>query len=283
MEPSVAAQAALHVAIGTIPGCCLRETVFKASMTPGTAPSAYCVVSGWSPSLHRIDMTWTAEIDVTEEDCLVTAFERHLVRQRRRSLCGIAESTARPFEWRNADLPGYAHLMTDATPLLMELEQAATDGSDRPRDLIEDNYSRPIVTIHERADDYGGDMTGTPDIRVSDSSGRPSIARRVKIGREDPSALPYRMMGPWIAVPQPLPESILGHCEGRLVRDIAITGPLHAMRRVRSVQVTGEYTEIRMEPCDVRLGDIAAMGMREALDHLRDLVTSEQAVPRSAT
>ena len=61
------------------------------------------------------------------------------------------------------------------------------------------------------------------------------------------------------------------------MREIAVTGPLHASRRVRSVQVNEVYTEIRMEPCNVQLGAVADMGVVEAIKHLRAMVTTEQA------
>lgn len=274
MGISVEAQAALHVAIGSIPGCGLKEMTIDGGPSGTTV---YCVVAGWSPSLHDIDMTWVATLPPGGDDAsdLVAAFGGQLERQRRRSVAGIAALTARPFEWRMVDLPEFTHLQTDATPLLMDLEDARNgqEGS-VTRNVIASRYSRPLVGIHRDSDDYGGHMLGKADLRVNDGTGRCSIARGIRIGRKDAQALPYRVFGPWIAVPQPLPETVLPLCEGRLVSEVAVTGPLHASRRVRSAQVSGAYTLIRMEPCDVGLGDIAGMDMDAAISHLREMVTT---------
>lgn len=282
MTPHVAA--ALSSTIGAIPGCSLNHRI-RGGGTTGMNPVTITHtlrVSGWSPSLHEITMDWPIGIHAAASpaDQMAAALaqiERLLAEQRRRSETALAMGIAFPLEISSMHPTDIGHLHADAS-LIAVLIGSRTSDAARAYDAAPalSPIAHLVQRLHYESGSYrGGGTMHREECGVLERPGIHVVEFDATIHHptEHRTSGIATIAGSSIRLDDvTLPQTLVDALPGRPLGDLAHLGPLLDNRRIKSVRQRALGVTATLHPIHVRLGDIGAMKLGEAQDHLAGLV-----------
>lgn len=301
MTPRVAA--AVATAIGSIPGCAMDvKRVLDLRMRPkGWGTQVH--LSGWSPSLHEIDMCWEVVIGPYDDEERQTAsalasIAGLLEAQRERAAEGLLLA-CRPsaFPLRiSGNRFGAVHLDADASALAVHIgdddarytrspphtpEQAArhrktvleTPAVDRMGAL--DQF---IADIHRSCRDHGGGSSlRGQDVSVSERRGRRVLDWTQLIRTKGAGSVSGTGMirGTTLNIgPVSLPASVESALVGRPLHTLVDIHPMVSPRIIRRVRTLNDGSlSVTLAPAQVSIEEVRTMTVAQALDHLGRIIS----------
>jgi hypothetical protein len=294
---------AAWTAVGSIPGCSLDTIAFaNASNMPNSHLRSMAVsLTGWSPSLHRVAMTWRIPMDMgphrtrpdyeVHAEMLVRQMRRLMDVQRTRAAEGLALGSAVPLRADGGAPSPCDHLHADASVLALMIDRAQRQG-DTPGDTIKGLIALPIASIHNNARDYdgGADLQGG-DISTHEADGIRIVAPTWNVTEDrsmtagsyasaysSPVApLPHRAGDPPVVTVgrsmvmvsgAVLPDTVIAAASGRLVGEVADIHPVLANRRIVKADAGDDWFALTMQPAPAPLGPLMNGGAFNALEIL---------------
>lgn len=241
-------------------------------------------IDGWSPSLHELAMEWRVELPSAGRPLTVDEQADHLIQtvlpgiapliheQRERSLAGLPLECARPIRRDGSSAQEVAHLHIDASTLAGLIARGEYDGS-TPADIVRRDIAGPLSVLHRNALDIRGGPTLT--------NGLATVEWRTEGGlvtlRHDPTGnlAMCTSHGPEITLTtEPIPETAAVHAVGRPLRDLVHVSPHIDDRIIRHVDVHATTTIVLLEPCEVPIRDVLALGAHEAVEEILRRISS---------
>ena len=304
-------------AIGAVPGCTLDTVAFaNASSTPQSHLRSMAVtLTGWSPSLHKVPMTWRIPMDLgphrtrpahdVHAEFLVKQMRRLMDIQRSRAAAGLALGCATPLRADGGAPSPCAHLHADASVLALMIDRAQRQG-DTPGDTIKGLIALPISSMHNEVRDYdGGPGLKGREMGVREVDGLRLVDPTWNV-TEDRSMRSYSPADAYStpAPPPPrrpndppvvtvggsivmvsgstLPETAIVAATGRTVGEVADIHPLLASRRIARADMGDDWFALTMEPAPAPLGPLMNGGAFEALEALVPFHGGPMPVPHGA-
>lgn len=298
--------AALSAAIGSVPGCTIdRRNCLDGRSAVATA-THIVVFSGWSPSLHEVDVAASiaiakglpAEAQTAE---VLAALEPVLAVQRRRATAGLAltHPTPYPLSFAGYDLIDLGHLHADASALAILIDHSddhrctrspmpdARQAARLEEERLNTQAARrmaplrtPLHDLHAYSRRYdGGPSMRRGGERVSEHGDMRVLAWDQAV--HTPS-LPGRtaqgtLKGATLTIDRTIdmPDTLLHALAGRRVADLVDIGPWLSDRRIRRARrlASGEVSAT-LEPLLVPISSVQNLTTGQALDHLRDIIRS---------
>lgn len=296
--------ASLASAIGSIPGCAMdvRRVLNLSNQARGAATLIH--LTGWSPSLHEIDMQWEVLVnphdDAHQQTVSALSSIADLLRtQRKRAEEGL-RLTCRPtaFPLRTSDNRfGVAHLDADASALAVHIgdddarytrtppftpEQEArhrqvvleTRALDRMGAL--DQFINGIHRPHRRHD--GGASLRGQDVSVSERRGRRILDWTQLIRTKDARGTSGTGMikGTTLSIGRvELPDSVAAALVGRPLRTLIDIHPMVSPRIIKQVRTLKDGSlSVTLTPAQVAIDEVRTMTVGQALDHLGRIISS---------
>lgn len=160
--------AAVGSALGSIPGVHLNSaSIRRHSGKRDNRPTVELYVSGWSPSLHKITMDWSAILPEGESkvDASLRSFRRRIECQRRRAKHGISVEAPLPLSAQWAQRTRVDHLYMDRAQIGFALERCRTGA-------FFEGMGQAIHDLHRDVRSYsGGQHIRVQDSQATDASG----------------------------------------------------------------------------------------------------------------
>jgi len=241
-----------------------------------------CEMQGWSPSLHRTAMRWTAGMKCPPDDQCggraagLRRSVRTMFADELRTQGDLAAKAARlgirePLEMVSAATAAGSggvrmdHVLIDRHLLAMVVgvicdvsDDGMADGESLSRQLAFD-----MATAHEDCIGDGASVKGTNLLRKLETT---VSTHRAPDGGVEALLRPTHVLhggsplatfdGMRLVVLSALPETAAAAARGRPVGDVVATSTSIDRRRVASIVVTDKATAMLVEPDPVRIGDI---------------------------
>lgn len=256
------AEARVRSKIGSISGVAIQRLTAETVKDDDVHMSVVISVTGWSPSLNRLDMHWRAVIRIADiariqGDDLLDQVSEQMVLQRRRLDEGLALGTAAPFGVSGMDGTRddtkWGHILVDRG-LATLFEDARAGGfdsevSDSVFDLHQEDHGERDGTETHLMDHMGD--TDEDDGIGDDEDGYP-IAVHGLFGRElrhDVAIAPDALYdGSALKLRKELPDTVLAAAPGRTLSSIADVPPAIADRTIVSAERHEDWIHFRIEP-----------------------------------
>ena len=292
MHPRVVA--ALHAAIGAVPGCAMTRRVKIPAQRLVGRDSFRVQVEGWSPTLHQTTMSWPVSVvtGAAADDQAVDALsqiERALVVQRSRAEAGMGleegKATATPLEISSMVKTEVDHLQVDASAFAMHMIEGGGH-ENNPSSLSIGRIGHLIQQLHYETTGHGCGVTlFGKDVRAAErTEGRivawmQGVRHPGKVG----GSCDAMMMGATVLLDGVhLPEAVLPSLAGERLSRIVEIHPLLDRRVVkRAARRAKGGLSVVLEPRNVPLSAHRGITVGESLGILEQAVktTDEEKRP----
>lgn len=235
--------------IGAVPGCLLSSLdLITTDRRPDPRPSIQAALSGWSPTLHRVNMRWTTLLPndwpvdrLSDPDFvprLARLFGAKIALQRARAAAGIAIGAALPLKATYESTIRYDHLHVDRAAFALSLSgmvaahRSGTASIIKPLNAVDKTIQPLVFALHRTAEAYlGGPYlknNGHLAEEVASDNG-PLRAMRVPANVRGM----IFMSGAHLQLrEQDLPDSLLLAAPGRRLGDVVDVQPVLNGRRI---------------------------------------------------
>lgn len=282
-------------AVGAVAGCTY------AHLSPGdrihpdpNAASVVVGISGWSPSLHGVEIEYDLTIeapassDLTAnaapphetaragiERAILDALEPGLAIQRARAERAALLGIPFPVSSNLQDSRDLLHLHLDASQAAIVVERSMHHGQ-TPAEALRTFIAMPLRELHRNAVDHrGGHRLGSDAFDVLDHEGRSDVAFLTDLLSDPRFSHPgigAIMKGRSISITGlAVPDTLLTASEGRLLGDLIRLHPYLDGRRVEKVVTSPDDAAgfvVHLVPDPRPFGPLHKLGAHEALEAL---------------
>jgi hypothetical protein len=282
-------------AVGSVPGCRFAHLSPGARFHPDPNVASIVVgVSGWSPTLHGVEIEYELTIEAPSsstlapgsamprvedqpgvENAVVEALAHPLSLQKARASRAAREGIPTPLD-ASVSRPGdLSHIHLDASHAALVIERSMHHGQ-LPGDAMRSFLSLNLASLHREAVDHpGGHSLASETIDTHDHDGRSTAAFLTDLLSDERFAhdgIGASMKGARVSVSgMVVPDTALLAAIGRPFGDLINLHPYLDHRIVAAARTTdagGGGFLVTLERDPRRLGDFQSLGAHEALEHL---------------